>query len=84
MFGDEKAKGRVILRGVSNLRVIQLTVIRTKNNIVRLFAYKNFSKFTITYLLQNSKGKINSKVMLLRAWGIISDLIAFSQDLGGS
>ena len=27
--------------------------------------------------------KGNSKIMLLRAWGIISDLIAFSQDLGG-
>ena len=27
--------------------------------------------------------KGNSKIMLLRAWGIISDLIAFSRDLGG-
>ena len=45
------------------------------------FPYKKHIETTTNILVQNLKG--SSNIMLLRAWGIISELIAFSQDLGG-
>ena len=58
-----------------------VTMIKHKQIVWMFFFYKKCMKITTTYLVQNSKGKY--KVGLLRVWGMVSELRAFSQALGG-